>query len=81
MSIVNHAFSVFSRRRDGKSWKKRPRKPEVGPVDDDPHVRARAALVEVDGSVMQNVVARLSATPGQVRWAGRALGADDPLVP
>ena len=27
---------------------------------------------------MQGLVARLSATPGAVRWAGRPLGADDP---
>ena len=44
----------------------------------DPHVVARESLVEVDGVVMQNVVARLSATPGRIRWAGRSLGADDP---
>ena len=25
---------------------------------------------------MQGLVARLSATPGEVRWGGRALGAD-----
>jgi crotonobetainyl-CoA:carnitine CoA-transferase CaiB-like acyl-CoA transferase len=25
---------------------------------------------------MQGLVARLSATPGEVRWAGRSLGAD-----
>jgi crotonobetainyl-CoA:carnitine CoA-transferase CaiB-like acyl-CoA transferase len=48
-------------------------------ICDDPHVKARDVLVEVDGVPMQNVVARLSATPGRVRWAGRALGADDPL--
>jgi len=27
---------------------------------------------------MQGLVARLSATPGAVRWAGRPLGADNP---
>ena len=48
-----------------------------GQVVEDPHVVARHSLVEVDGVVMQDVVARLSATPGQVRWAGRRLGADD----
>lgn len=46
-------------------------------VATDEHVLAREALVEVDGLVMQNVVARLSRTPGKVRWAGRALGADN----
>jgi crotonobetainyl-CoA:carnitine CoA-transferase CaiB-like acyl-CoA transferase len=42
----------------------------------DPHVRARAVFIEVDGVVMQAPVARMSRTPGEVRWAGRALGAD-----
>jgi crotonobetainyl-CoA:carnitine CoA-transferase CaiB-like acyl-CoA transferase len=42
----------------------------------DPHVRARDAVVEVDGTPMQGLVARLSATPGRIRWAGRPLGAD-----
>jgi formyl-CoA transferase len=44
----------------------------------DPQVGARGAIVEVDGVPMQGLVARLSETPGEVRWAGRALGADDP---
>jgi len=42
----------------------------------DPHVRARGVFVEVDGVVMQGPVARLSRTPAEMRWAGRALGAD-----
>jgi crotonobetainyl-CoA:carnitine CoA-transferase CaiB-like acyl-CoA transferase len=42
----------------------------------DPHVRARDVFVEVDGVVMQGPIARLSRTPGEVRWAGRPLGAD-----
>ncbi len=42
----------------------------------DPHYAAREAIVEVDGTPMQNVIARLSATPGSLRWAGRPLGAD-----
>ena len=42
----------------------------------DPHVAARGAIVDVDGTPMQGLVARLSATPGRLRWAGRALGAD-----
>ena len=48
-----------------------------GQVVNDPHVVARRSLVEVDGVAMQDVVARLSATPGAVRWAGRPLGADN----
>ncbi len=42
----------------------------------DPHVAARGAVVEVDGVPMAAPIARLSATPGTVRWAGRPLGAD-----
>ena len=42
----------------------------------DPHVRARGAVEDVDGTAMQGLVARLSATPGRIRWAGRPLGAD-----
>jgi crotonobetainyl-CoA:carnitine CoA-transferase CaiB-like acyl-CoA transferase len=42
----------------------------------DPHVQARSVFVEVDGVVMQGPIARLSRTPGEVRWAGRELGAD-----
>ena len=54
----------------------------VAPVYDmadifaDPHLRDRGSVVEVDGVPMPDVVARLSATPGRVRWAGRALDAD-----
>lgn len=45
----------------------------------DPHFAARRALVEVDhpefGRIsMQNVVPRLSDTPGSIRWLGPALG-------
>ena len=42
----------------------------------DPHLAARAAIVDVGGVPMQNVIARLSATPGGVRFAARPLGAD-----
>lgn len=42
-------------------------------VVNDEHVKAREALIEVDGILMQNVVARLSRTPGTVRWAGPPL--------
>jgi crotonobetainyl-CoA:carnitine CoA-transferase CaiB-like acyl-CoA transferase len=45
----------------------------------DPHFREREAIIEVDGIPMQNLIARLSATPGRVRWAGRALDADGHL--
>lgn len=46
----------------------------------DPHLAARRAIVEVDGVPMQDVIARLSATPGGVRFAARALGADTESV-
>jgi crotonobetainyl-CoA:carnitine CoA-transferase CaiB-like acyl-CoA transferase len=46
----------------------------------DPHVVARDAVVEVDGMPMAAPIARLSATPGLVRWAGRPLGADTEAV-
>jgi crotonobetainyl-CoA:carnitine CoA-transferase CaiB-like acyl-CoA transferase len=42
----------------------------------DPHVLARQSIVEVDGVPMQGLIARLSRTPGHIRWAGRPLGAD-----
>ena len=42
---------------------------------DDPHYKARESLVEVaserwPGMLQQNVVPKLSATPGSIRWAG-----------
>lgn len=42
----------------------------------DPHYAAREAIVEVDGTPMQGLVAHLSATPGALRWQGRPLDAD-----
>jgi crotonobetainyl-CoA:carnitine CoA-transferase CaiB-like acyl-CoA transferase len=51
---------------------------DMADVFADPQVAARGAIVEADGVPMQGLVARLSRTPGEVRWAGRALGADDP---
>ena len=54
---------------------------DVGELSSDPHVAARDALVEVDGLVMQGLVAQLSRTPGEVRWVGRVLGADNETMP
>jgi crotonobetainyl-CoA:carnitine CoA-transferase CaiB-like acyl-CoA transferase len=51
---------------------------DMADVFADPHVRARGSIVEADGVPMQGLVARYSATPGAIRWAGRPLGADDP---
>ncbi|MEJ7795052.1 MAG: CoA transferase [Nocardioides sp.] len=59
----------------------------VGPVYDvrgvlsDPQYQARGTALTVQDDdlgplVMQNVLFQLSATPGQVRWSGRAPGAD-----
>ena len=54
----------------------------IGPVYDmadiavDPHYAARGAIADVGGTPMQGLIARLSATPGQLRWSGRALDAD-----
>ena len=45
-------------------------------VIDDEHIVARGVLVDVEGTRMQGPIARLSKTPGSVRWAGRPLGAD-----
>jgi crotonobetainyl-CoA:carnitine CoA-transferase CaiB-like acyl-CoA transferase len=59
----------------------------VGPVYDaveilvDPQLAALGAIADVPDEdlgrvLMSNVVARLSETPGEIRWAGRAHGAD-----
>ncbi len=54
----------------------------IGPVMDmadisaDPHYAARAAIVDVEGTPMQGLLAKLSATPGALRWQGRGLDAD-----
>ena len=54
----------------------------IGPVMDmadiaaDPHYAHRGTIEDLDGTPMQGLIARLSATPGSLRWAGRALDAD-----
>lgn len=48
----------------------------IADVVADPHLVEREALVEVDGVLMAAPVARLMATPGEIRHAGRTLGAD-----
>jgi crotonobetainyl-CoA:carnitine CoA-transferase CaiB-like acyl-CoA transferase len=58
----------------------------VGPVMDmadiaaDPHFRHRAAITDVGGTPMQALIARLSATPGRLRWPGRPLDADGDAI-
>ena len=51
---------------------------DMADIAADPHYAARGSIIEVDGVPMQGLVARLSATPGSVRWPGRALGSDPP---
>ena len=46
----------------------------------DPHVVARDTFIDVDGIRMQNLVARLSGTPGRIRWPGRPYAADNAEV-
>ena len=54
----------------------------IGPVLDmaeiaaDPHFAHREAIVSVEGTPMQGLLAKLSATPGALRWPGRGLDAD-----
>ena len=58
----------------------------AGPVLDmhdiahDPHYAARDAIVRVEGTPMQALVARLSKTPGSVKWRGRARDADGDAI-
>jgi len=49
---------------------------DMAGIATDPHYLARGTIAEVDGVPMQGLIARLSATPGAIRWAGRPLGAD-----
>jgi crotonobetainyl-CoA:carnitine CoA-transferase CaiB-like acyl-CoA transferase len=54
----------------------------IGPVMDmadiasDPHYAAREAIVDVESTPMQGLIAKLSATPGRLRFQGRALDED-----
>jgi hypothetical protein len=43
-------------------------------VIEDPHFIARESFIKVDGILMQNLVARLSKTPGKIISAGPKLG-------
>ncbi len=42
----------------------------------DPHFAERGVIVDVGGLPQQGLLAKLSATPGRIGWAGRQLGAD-----
>ena len=54
----------------------------AGPVMDmkdiaeDPHYAARDSIITVDGTPMQGLIAKLSATPGKVNWRGRSRDED-----
>jgi crotonobetainyl-CoA:carnitine CoA-transferase CaiB-like acyl-CoA transferase len=45
-------------------------------IADDPHYSARDAIISVDGTPMQGLIAKLSATPGHVNWVGKGRDAD-----
>lgn len=49
---------------------------DMADIADDPHFAARCAIVELEGTPMQGLIAKLSATPGALKWQGRALDAD-----
>ncbi len=51
---------------------------DMADIAADPHYAARGSLIEVDGVTMQGLLARLSKTPGEVRWAGPALDSANP---
>lgn len=53
---------------------------DMADIATDPHLLAREALVDLDGVRMQGLVAHLSATPGELRHAGRPLGADQGIL-
>ena len=46
----------------------------------DPHYAERDAIVEVDGTPMQGLLAKLSATPGALRWQGRVMNSDNQQI-
>lgn len=46
----------------------------------DEHFSARGSIADLDGIPMQQLVARLSATPGALRWAGRKLDSDGDAI-
>lgn len=58
---------------------------DANDILDDPHFQARETIVTVEdddlGPVrMQNVLFRLSRTPGKIRWTGRGLGSGNDTV-
>ena len=53
---------------------------DMADLVDDPHATDRGIFVDAEGFRMQGVAARLSETPGEVRWPGRPLGADNATI-
>ena len=53
---------------------------DMSDLAEDPHAIDREIFIEADGFPMQGLLARLSETPGEVRWPGRTLGADTEAV-
>jgi crotonobetainyl-CoA:carnitine CoA-transferase CaiB-like acyl-CoA transferase len=49
---------------------------DMADIAADPHYAARHMIDSVDGTPMQGLIARLSATPGALRWQGKAPNAD-----
>ena len=49
-------------------------------IETDPHYVARNAVINVEGTPMQGLIARLSETPGAVKWRGRAKDADGEAI-
>jgi crotonobetainyl-CoA:carnitine CoA-transferase CaiB-like acyl-CoA transferase len=46
----------------------------------DPHILQRETFTELDGSPTHGLIARLSKTPGALRWAGRSPDADGDAI-
>jgi len=57
---------------------------DIADIESDPHWQALGLIVEVGGGPdklrMQNVIPRLSATPGEIRWPGAAIGAHNEAI-
>jgi formyl-CoA transferase len=49
---------------------------DMADIAADPHYVRRGVITRLDDTPMQGLIARLSATPGSLRWAGRPLDAD-----
>jgi len=53
---------------------------DMAEVVNDPHNIARDTFLEVDGTLMQQLVARMEKTPGRITHAGRAHNADGDAI-